>query len=199
MLAVDDEEFTFDQQAQEATKHGEMTNYLNSLQKTVLEASEQAPGAKVIALTPIPVGNCADHGHPIVPAASSEPSVRPPVQPDCKKAQGCFFCDKYRLHADEADIRKLLSCRRVLGPFASLSYDSLHAHKVYQAVVDRVDSLLTELQRRAPQAYAVARFDVVERGNLTPYFARKAGQLGLLQMLKPPSPPSPTSAQKDSA
>ena len=175
--------------AQEATKHGEMTAYFKSLQETVLEASERTPRAKVIPLTPMPVGACAAHGHPVVSTAAS-----PPVQPDCNKMQGCFFCDKYRLHADEADIRKLLSCRRVLGPIASLSHDSLAAHNAYQAVVDRVDSLLAELQRRSPQAYEAARVDVLDRGNLTPYFARKVGQLGLLQMLTPPSPPSP---QKD--
>lgn len=180
--------------AEEATKHGEMTKYFNSLQETVLVASEQTPRAKAITLTPIPVGACADHGHPAVSmaaSASSASSASPPVQPDCNKTQGCFFCDKYRLHADEADIRKLLSCRRVLGPIASLSHDSLVAHNVYQVVVDRVDSLLAELQRRAPQAYDAARVDVLERGYLTPYFVRKVGQLGLLQMLTPPSPPSP--------
>jgi hypothetical protein len=84
----------------------------------------------------------------------------------------------------------------VLGPIASLSHDSLVAHNVYQAVVDRVDSLLAELQRRAPQAHEAARVDVLERGNLTPYFARKVGQLGLLQMLTPSSPPS---LQRDNA
>ena len=183
--------------AQEATKHGEMTAYFKSLQETVLEASERTPRAKVIPLTPMPVGACADHGHPAVSTTSSPSSASSatsPVQPDCNKIQGCFFCDRYRLHSDEADIRKLLSCRRVLGPIASLSHDSLVAHNVYQAVVDRVDILLAELQRRAPQAYEAARVDVLERGNLTPYFARKVGQLGLLQVLTPSSPSSP---QKD--
>lgn len=179
--------------AQEATKHGEMTTYLTSLQKTVLEASEASseglPGTKVIPLTAIPVGACADHGHPSALLTASASSATPPVQPDCSKPQGCFFCDKYRLHAEEADIKKLLSCRRVLGPIASLAQDSLAAHKVYQAVVDRVDGLLDELQRRAPKAFEAARVDVVDRGNLTPYFARKVGQLGLLQMLTPASKP----------
>lgn len=173
--------------AQEATKHGEMTEYLTSLQKTVLAASEGIQGAKVIPLTAIPVGACADHGHPSALPTGSPSSSTPPVQPDCSKTQGCFFCDKYRLHAEEADIKKLLSCRRVLGPIASLAQDSLAAHKVYQAVVDRVDSLLEELQRRAPKAFEAARVDVIERGDLTPYFARKVSQLGLLQMLTPTS------------
>lgn len=173
--------------AQEATKHGEMTGYLTSLQKTVLEASEAAPGAKVIPLTAIPVGACADHGHPSALPTGSASSAIPPIQPDCSKTQGCFFCDKYRLHAAEADIKKLLSCRRVLGPIASLAHDSLAAHKVYQSVVDRVDSLLGELQRRAPKAFEAARVDVMDLGNLTPYFARKVSQLGLLQMLAPAS------------
>jgi hypothetical protein len=54
-------------------------------------------------------------------------------------------------------------------------------------VVDRVDGLLAELKRRAPKAYEEAHLDVVGRGNLTPYFARKVAQLGLLQMLQPAS------------
>jgi hypothetical protein len=170
--------------AQEATRHTEMTQYLNSLQKSVLEASARNTGAKVIPLTAIPVGACADHGHPV---AASDSSTTPAVQPDCSKTQGCFFCDNYRLHAEEQDIKKLLSCKRVLGPIAALAHDSIAAHKVYQAVVDRIDSLLAELQRRAPKAYEAAHLDVVKRGNLTPYFARKVAQLGLLQMLQPAS------------
>lgn len=165
--------------AQEATKHVEMAQYFTSLDKTVLASSV----TKAIPLKDIPVGGCVAYGEPL--AAAGVASL--PVQPNCSKPQGCFFCDNYRLHADESDITKLLSCRRVLAPIAALSNDSVSAHRVYQAVVDRVNILLAELERREPRVYAAARVEVEERGNLSPYFARKVSQLGLLGMLDPPT------------
>ncbi len=160
---------------QEAVRQGEMSAYLGSLQKTVLAASEglsHSPTQKVI-----PIGACAEHGKP---APNGSAGV---VQPDCSKVEGCFFCDNYRVHADEQDLRKLLSCRRVLKYIVPLHGDSVRAEKVYTAVVDRIDALLSEIKHRQPDAYEAARVDVDERGQLTRYWASKLQQLHLLGML----------------
>ena len=161
--------------AQEATRQGEMSDFLGSLQKTVLAASENRPQQSHLQV--IPIGNCEDHGNPSPTASSAV------VEPDCSKVEGCFFCDNYRLHADEEDMRKLMSCRRVLKCIIPLSSDSLQAERVYTAVVDRIDALLRELERRKPQVFESVRLDVEERGQLTRYWASKLQQLHLLGML----------------
>lgn len=161
--------------AQEATRQGEMAEFLGSLQKTVLVASEDLP--KRSHQKVIPIGICADHGKPSPTDSSAV------VAPDCSKVEGCFFCDNYRLHADAEDIRKLMSCRRVLKYIVPLNGDSIRAERVYTAVVDRIDALLGELKRRQPQAYETVRADVEERGQLTRYWAGKLQQLHLLGML----------------
>jgi hypothetical protein len=161
--------------AQEATRQGEMGAFLGSLQKTVLAASEglsERSHQKVI-----PVGFCADHGKP----SSVAPSAV--VAPDCSKVEGCFFCDNYRLHADVEDMKKLMSCRRVLKYIVPLHGDSVTAERVYTGVVDRIDALLGELKRRQPQVYETARMEVEEHGQLTRYWAGKLQQLHLLGML----------------
>lgn len=161
--------------AQDATRRGEIGEFLGSLQKTVLEASENLPEQSHQKV--IPIGICADHGKPS-PTASE-----PVVAPDCSKVEGCFFCDNYRLHADEEDMRKLMSCRRILQRIVPLNVDSIRAERVYTAVVDRIDALLGELKRRQPQTFETVRVDVEERGQLTRYWANKLQQLHLLGML----------------
>lgn len=161
--------------AQDATRQGEMGEFLGSLQETVLEASEGLADRSHQKV--IPIGSCTDHGKPSRAGSSAF------VAPDCSKAEGCFFCDNYRVHADAEDMRKLMSCRRVLKYIVPLHGDSVRADRVYTAVVDRIDALLGELKRRQPEAFETVRVDVEERGQLTRYWVSKLQQLHLLGML----------------
>lgn len=165
--------------AQDATRRGEIGLFLNSLQKTILGASEKLREQSHHKV--IPVGLCAEHGMP------SPTALAPVVEPNCRSVEGCFFCDNYRLHADEEDMKKLMSCRRVLHYIVPLNNDSLRAQRVYTAVVDRIDTLLGELRRRQPKKYEDIRIAVEERGEITRYWANKIQQLQLLGML-PVSP-----------
>lgn len=161
--------------AQDATRRGEIGEYLGSLQKTVLEASESIQERSHQKI--IPIGLCTDHGKP------SHTNSATLVAPDCSKVEGCFFCDNYRLHADEEDMRKLMSCRRVLQRIVPLNGDSIRAERVYTVLVDRIDSLLGELKRRQPQTFETVRVDIEERGQLTRYWTNKLQQLHILGML----------------
>lgn len=163
--------------AMEDTHRGEMVDFLDSLQRTVLDASEVRRESESKTIEIIPAGACTDYGNPAPATPASA------VEPDCQKVEGCFFCPNYRVHADERDMRKLMSCRRVLGAIAPLHGDSTRAQRVYSAVVDRIDALLGELKRRQPKTYEAARAEVEERGQLTGYWARKLQQLHLLGML----------------
>lgn len=166
--------------AQDATRRGEMVEFLGSLQKTVLESSESLP--KQSHQKVIPIGLCTDHGKP------SHTASEPVVALDCRKVEGCFFCDNYRVHAGEEDMRKLMSARRVLQRIVPLNGDSIRAERVYTAVVNRIDSLLAELRRRQPQTFDTVRLAVEEHGQLTRYWANKLQQLHLLGMLPAAAP-----------
>lgn len=163
--------------AQQVTHRGEMADYLGSLQRTVLDASELHGHQGNEATEIIPAGVCADYGHP---APAAEASA---IQPDCSKVEGCFFCANFRVHADEEDMSKLMSCRRVLSVIAPLHGYSMRAEQVYNAVIGRIDALLSELRRRQPKVYEAIRVKVEERGHLTGYWARKLQQLHMLGML----------------
>lgn len=160
--------------AQEGVQREELSDFLGSLQKTVLGPSGGVGGASDIPITP--VGACVNYGNPMSVAAAV-------VEPDCAKVEGCFFCDNYRVHADEKDLRKLMSCRYVLRRVGALQADALHADRVHRAVVDRIDGLLLDIQRREPAAYEACRSEVEEQGHLTRYWANKLQQLHLLGML----------------
>ncbi|MCV2354558.1 hypothetical protein LNV09_10325 [Paucibacter sp. B2R-40] len=148
----------------------EMTPFLVNLTQVVRSNAEQRPTTKIA------VGECDDHGNPKAIAEN------PLVTPDCKKTQGCFFCDKYRLHADELDAAKLMSCRAVLERLDP-AHGSGAAEKVYVVVVDRITSLLLEIKRQNPSAHERARQQVVEQGNLTRYWALRLQQLHTLGLL----------------
>lgn len=159
----------------------EIAPFLASLTSVVLTRTEaDGEGSKrVIPLTSIPPGGCADHGHP---RALTETSL---IEPDCKATEGCFFCDKFHVHADEQDSIKLMSCRSVLERLPPRAGDSGAAERVYDAVVSRIGALLIEIKRISPEAHEVARRAVQDEGRLSRYWASKLQQLHLLGLLAP--------------
>ncbi len=165
----------------EAESRSAMAPFLASLTSVVLTrsgASAESSGS-VIPITAIPAGGCADHGFPKALAAD------PLVEPDCKKTEGCFFCNKYHVHADEEDSIKLMSCRSVLERLAPRLGDSSAADRVYAVVIDRIGALLNEIKRIDPEAHERARVAVLEEGRLSRYWASKLQQLHLLGLLTP--------------
>jgi hypothetical protein len=168
--------------AQESVRDNEMGQFLKSLTSTVLVPSRGLPEA--VPTVRIAVGSCKEESNPVAI------DVHPVVNPDCKKTEGCFFCAQYRVHADETDLRKLLSCRHVLQQLAPLQGESIAADRVYVAVIDRIGALLEELRCRIPQEYQQIAHDVQVAGNLSRYWAVKLQQLHLLGLLSYSGPTS---------
>lgn len=161
--------------AQESVRRSEMGQFLGSLISTVL-----APHSGPLEADPtmrIAVGSCQEQGNPIAI------EVHPVVKPDCNKTEGCFFCAQYRVHADETDLRKLMSCHHVLQRLAPLQGESVTADRVYAAVLDRIQALLAEIRCRIPQEYELIEHDVQVAGNLSRYWSVKLQQLHLLGVL----------------
>ncbi|PTB25788.1 hypothetical protein C9I56_26650 [Paraburkholderia caribensis] len=150
----------------DAAHKAEMGAFLASVEKTVLGPGNDPAGSIGSA-----VGICIGFHKPAPIAASVT------VQPDCRSTEGCLFCDQYRVHADAADIRKLLGCRhcvRLVGGRA----DSIEQYdRSFGAVLRRVDFLLDELRRRDATMVDQIEHDVDIEGNLDAFWSAKLDQL----------------------
>ncbi|HDR8918315.1 TPA: hypothetical protein QDB24_005638 [Burkholderia vietnamiensis] len=145
--------------------YAEMSGFLESVKRSaerraVLAESDSLVGAKTGSL-----GTCVAFNSP-VPIAGDVPVV-----PDCRKHEGCLFCDKYRVHADATDVRKLASCAYVIEQTCSVPGAEEH----FRPVLDRISEVLGEISNRSPHAEMVARVvrEVEVEGELDPYWAEK--------------------------
>lgn len=146
----------------ETAQRAEMSAFFASVERTVLRAGDRNPGTVETG-----VGGCAalDEPKPIYAGA--------PAQPDCRSSEGCLFCEKYRVHADATDIRKLLSCRHCVR----LTSNSAPSFEDYDAtfgvVLRRIDFLLDELRTRNGPLVDQIEEDVDVNGTLSPFWSGK--------------------------
>lgn len=157
------------------THFNEMSSFLGLVSSTVLDA-----GQPIEQGIDGPVGTCAQYGSP---TTSHSPS---PATPDCRNPEGCFFCDKHRVHADERDTRKLMSCRFCIQSTAPLAASVEHFEDVFGAILHRIQALLDEVARRASHEMVEAvRHSVEVLGELDDYWARKFDMLIHLDLVAP--------------
>jgi len=150
----------------DAAHKAEMGAFLASVEKTVLKPGNDPAGSIRSA-----VGICIGFHKPAPIAASVT------VQPDCRSTEGCLFCDQYRVHADAADVRKLLSCRHCVR-LVSGRADSIEQYdSSFGAVLRRVDFLLDELRKRDAALVHQIEQDVDIEGNLDAFWSTKLDQL----------------------
>ena len=154
-----DELTTFFEQVKEAVNKG-----------IVLDKGEPIPSGKENA-----VGACTDFGVP------HQLTDRVPILPDCKSQEGCFFCDKYRVHADERDTRKLFSCRYCIQQTAHLPGQEAF----FRPVLERIQAIIDEIAKREGNSVMVdkIRREVEEDGELDPYWASKLELLINLELI----------------
>lgn len=142
------------------TQRRELTRFFEGVRTAILQKSDVVEGAM-----DGPIGPCKSFGNPkaVLPG---------PIAPDCSAAEGCLFCDKYRVHVDEKDVRKLLSCRYCLQKTARMAESEEQYRVVFVPVFSRIDAFLKEIRRHdAPLVSRIAR--EVERGELDSYWATK--------------------------
>ncbi|MEI7612223.1 MAG: hypothetical protein WCK63_04900 [Betaproteobacteria bacterium] len=145
-----------------ATTHlEEMSAFLNEISRKVV-----AEGTYIEGGTPNSVGVCSCFGSP-------QAAVPTNIQPNCKAPEGCLFCDKFRIHADAQDSRKLLSCRYCLRKTSSLVGSEEQFAVQLGSLFNRIQQILDELTRVAPEMIKQVTREVDEEGELDPYWARK--------------------------
>ncbi len=157
--------------SEETVAYSEMGGFFEAVVSRVVAAGSEP-------LTDIPPGRCRSHGCP-EPEATNHP-----VEPDCESPEGCLFCNHFRLHADEVDLRKAISLRYVVRKVEHVSDESPHARRIWLAVADRLDELIDRQQSLMPaETFERVIDDVERRGNLSRYWGIKLQELHLLGVL----------------
>jgi hypothetical protein len=117
----------------------------------------------------LPVGNCS--------TASPQPekaigfTEQAPV-PNCQQFEHCLFCKHYAVHADDDDVRKLLSLKSLLGYVKQKATDLIKWEQQFGVVLHRIDEVITELSN----TYTALRERIsciqeeVESGDLDAYW-----------------------------
>ena len=146
------------------TQQDEFGAFFEGLHSAVIAKDEEIKNGVENA-----VGLCSKFGFPHAVSDA-------PVKPDCHNKEGCLFCDKYKVHADDRDVRKLVSCRYCIQQTAHLANDEEQFQRLFTPIFNRIAELLDEIDAREPGI--VDRItNEVEEGELDPYWARKLEML----------------------
>jgi hypothetical protein len=143
----------------------EMGAYLAEVENKILNEGAMPSGGE-----PRSLGVCALPNEPKPIAANV------PAHPDCKRSEGCLFCQNYRVHADEVDVRKLLSCHLVLRKTARFASNAEEHNAVFGHILRRIDFVLGAIVRHKPDmanTITSVRKEVDKEGLLHPYWAAK--------------------------
>ncbi|MCU4359321.1 hypothetical protein [Acinetobacter ursingii] len=124
---------------------------------------------ETIDAQPSPVGACASiHAQPEKAIGFTE---RAPT-PNCQQFEHCLFCQHYAIHADDEDVRKLLSLKALLAYVKQKATDLIRWEQQFGVVLHRIEEVLTELS----DTYVALRIriiviqDEVESGDMDAYW-----------------------------
>lgn len=153
----------------------QITDYFTELDKQLLK--------EPISSVSIPSGNCTEPSKP-------EPLILLTLNNDitvsCGNHEGCLFCSKYRIHTDEADIRKLLSVKYLIIQSQNLAASQEHFDSVYKPVLIRIEDLLAHIGNKQYSYLTLiknVRKEVFEQELLSDYWYRKLELLDDLGLL----------------
>ena len=97
-----------------------------------------------------------------------------------------MFCDNYRAHADEKDLRKLLSFQYVIEKSRALSRSEDEFLNLYQPVLARikqiVDAICSTFPNPSEQLKKVQE-DVYDWENLSPYWSAVMSKINDLEAI----------------
>jgi len=150
----------------EVTQQLEMGSYFSQVEKIVLVHRRENAGYEANS-----VGICTCPGKPEAIAEYL------PVMPNCRGVEGCLFCDKYRVHADEVDVRKVLSTRYYIKEVSQLAASQEQYIKLFFPTLQRIDFILGELKRRIPELVEKIAQEVDIDGELDIFWSGKLEML----------------------
>lgn len=149
----------------------EITDYFESL--NILEDNTISKGVKT------PIGSCNDYNNPKTEAGLDN------IKSNCVQSEGCLFCEKYRIHADNEDIRKLFSLLYIINETRFVTPSQEYFDKTYLIVIERIKNILSFISsHRGQNAVKLIENDVMENQNLHPYWENKLEMLIDVGILK---------------
>ena len=151
----------------------EVSNFLNEVSRTVVSKDTKINGGMNQSL-----GTCESFGSPVKINSNNSIVV------NCKNPDGCLFCDKFKVHADEIDTRKLISCRYCIQQTVHLSPTLQHHLETIAPVIERIDLILGEISKRDRKLVERVTEEVEKFGELDQFWARKFEMLSALDLIK---------------
>ncbi|MEW7974784.1 MAG: hypothetical protein AB2821_15010 [Candidatus Thiodiazotropha endolucinida] len=116
-----------------------------------------------------PLGECEKQKGPSPIANDS------PIKPNCKEVEGCLFCKRHAVKADEEDVRKLASCAYVIEQTFYFPGSENH----FRPTLTLIDEYLADIKDLLGSSNMVDNVtsDVYKNGNLDSYWAEKLALL----------------------
>lgn len=90
----------------------------------------------------LPVGACTTTS--LQPEKATGFTAQAPA-PNCQQFEHCLFCQHYAVHADDDDVRKLLSLKSLLGYVKQKATDLIKWEQQFGVVLHRIDEVLNDL------------------------------------------------------
>lgn len=123
------------------------------------------------------VGSCKNGGtHP-------DPLADAPLEVNCTQQEGCLFCKHYCVHADEVDVRKLVSVLYYINKGATRAHDVNFFNELFSLVIARIKDLLEQIEAISAQKKAlVSRIqeEVFTEEALDEYWLSKLNRLEMI-------------------
>lgn len=155
----------------------EVTTFLDKVADRARAPKRIAPaGERVGGAMKGPLGECEKRKGPSPIVADA------PIAPTCKEAEGCLFCERHVVKADEEDVRKLASCAYVIEQ--TLYFPGAETH--FRPTLTLIDEYLAEIKSilGSPDMVDSVAADVYQNGNLDPYWAGKLALLDSIGVLR---------------
>jgi hypothetical protein len=122
----------------EGDQKRQFKNFFEALSKVVVLIGG---GLKDIALA-----KCENPGSPLQ-------ITNIPVVPDCKSEVGCLFCTYFRVHANEAGLRKLISCHYFVQRISYSNPSDQFQNEIYLPVIGRIEEIVNYIAGLSPEMY----------------------------------------------
>lgn len=125
---------------------------------------------KFLDLNKTPAGLCADVNQPKVNNKELK------LTPDCNDFLGCLNCANFAVHADEVDIRKILSMSFVIDTLKVYSNSITLYEATFAVLKNKIDALLDDIAGDGAERLELVqriRVEVYVEEKLTAYWAHK--------------------------